>query len=216
MKKIAISLLVVVLTGSSFPCIAQDSTVSVSHEEANLMRSCYGYLKGAQSFGAVVNGFEIVGGGLIGLGAALNGKADALYYVGFLLAFPGMEMSKFTPKPATMAKHDLISLRTSWKDTTGYNTIFRQVVVAEKLSYATMGLAFSGQFLAFMGVVVGDNDLQTTLFVLSIACTGVSVGTAVGATVMSGIAKHSLGKHMGSLGVSISPQGIGTVYTLPK
>ena len=125
-------------------------------------------------------------------------------------------MSKFSPIPLTKAKRNMILLRSSWADSMEYNQVFHQVVLAETLSYASMALAFGGQALAFLGAVTWkETYLQTALFASAIACTAGSIGTSVGATIATARAKSSFGKHRGSLGLNIGPQGIGAVYRLP-
>jgi hypothetical protein len=218
MKKITICLLVLSFLIAGIHGYMQDTVNPQADSVRNkiIMRSCYSHLRGARTFNTVINCFEIAGASLFSVGLAK--EIGGLEAAGFLVGFGGMEMSKATPVPLTKARRELVMLHTSWKDTLEYNRIYHQVRTAESLSYAAMALVFSGEVLVGLSALFSDHssiDFQTAILTMGVVCIGVSFGTSVGTTIMTGKAKTGFKKHFGSIGLGIGHQGIGAVYTLP-
>jgi hypothetical protein len=215
MKTMLISLLFLLYAFVPDKGYSQD-TVSqkVLNDRDELLRSCDGYLRGARNYTIAVNAFEIIGGSLFGIGLAT--EIGGLTAGGFLLGFGGMEMAKSIPIPLTKARRAFDSSATTWSDSLEFFRLRQKLVTAETLGYATMALTFGGQVLCIAAALSQDNNSSQTFFLVAgIACAIGSLGTSIGTSVMTNVARVELGKSIGSIGVGVGPQGVGAVYRLP-
>jgi hypothetical protein len=218
MKRVYFCLRVLIFSVALNNGYSQDVVNQESEATKNeaILESCDGYLKGAVGYNAAVSCIEIIGGGLLGIGVSMVNDNEMPVAIGFLVGFGGMEMSKFVPIPLTKARRNLDLLGPFWKDSLEYARLHHKVVTAESLGYATMTLAFAGQALAFLGVVIDQNsNARTALLACGISCAIASIGTSVGSAVTAQMARVDLRKSAGSIGVGIGPQGIGAVYKFP-
>ena len=149
----------VLLAGTCMESLGQKERDSIllQNKISPLMSSLQSNLKGARTFNTVINCLEFIGIPFFVTGLAAQESVPTI--ISFALGFTGMEMSKYSPIPLTKARRDLVLLRPFWKNMDSYNMIYHQVSTAEKLSYASMALAFGAQAMFIIGII-SDNGLD--------------------------------------------------------
>lgn len=184
-------------------------------DSALLMQKLQKTLRGGQTFNSVINGLEIVGYPLFLIGLSNFNNASILALAGFEMGFPAMEMSKYSPIPLVKAEESLIRLKGYWKDRDQYTLLMEQVTSAKRLSFAAMSTAFISQALFIAGCFSPHSLWENPWMICSFIGAGLSVGLAIATTIEISLARKTLGKHTGDLGLKMTNHGLGVVYRLP-
>jgi len=160
----------------------------------------------------VINCLEITGTPFFAAGVI---KKSDVMAVGFLIGFPGMEMSKYTPIPLTKAKKELIRLKPVWKDLASYSLLTQQVSAAKGLSYATMATAFIAEGMFLAGLFSPHPSSTNGWIISSSIFAGTSFCLAICTNIMTSMAWKTCSKHGNDIGLTLTKDGISAVYHLP-
>jgi hypothetical protein len=212
MKTKTLVLIFLFFTVTVMKSFSQMESNDVKNNDSLLMNSFKRHLKGAMVFNTVINCLEITGTPFFAAGVIKNSDVMA---IGFLIGFPGMEMSKYTPIPLTKAKKELIRLKPVWRDPASYSLLTQQVSAAKGLSYATMATAFIAEGMFLAGLFSPHPSTTNGWIVSSSICAGTSFCLAICTTVMTSMAWKTYSKHTAAIELSLTDSGIGAIYHLP-
>jgi hypothetical protein len=215
MKKLLVALLLLVADTTLFaqPAKVQGGFAPGTQEEL-FLKETEGYLRGSFRFTTAFNVMVLTGAGLIGIDL-LDGKSNALTFVGFEIGFAGVEMSKYSPVALVKARRSFMRLAPTWYDTASYQAVLKRIRLAEHLSKVSVISNFLGEGLILLGFFQQDEGMFRGLITAGVAFGIVSLGTSIGTTVATQMARVELGKAKGTVTLGAGTSGIGVAYRIP-